>query len=103
MRDTCLNCDKIWYLSYGGESVTMNTKLVLAVSFMAIAVISVGVIGMTNNVFAQPAPSNSANVEQQDQHDGQYGDQTSPDTNEKNSAEGAESSDSGVDKDNLQQ
>ena len=71
---------------------------------MAIAVITIGLTGMANNVFAQPTTSNSANVDQQGQNDGQYGDQsTADDMSEKNSPEGHESSDSASDKDNLQQ
>ena len=71
---------------------------------MAIAVIAIG-FGMTNNVFAATSGSTSStdNVDQQGQNGGQYGDQTGPDTVEKNSAEGHESSDSASDKDNLQQ
>lgn len=81
-----------------------NTRALLAIPLVAIAVISIGV-GMTSNVFATTASSTSSpdNVDQQGQNDGQYGDQTGPDTIEKNSAEGHESSDSASDKDNLQQ
>ncbi|GEM_PF-3655552 len=83
-------------------------KTLLAIPLMAVAVIAIGLVGMTNNVFATTSTptASSANVDQQGQHDGQYGDQTGAD-NEKGGADGAESSDSGSDSasdtDNLQQ
>ncbi|MDE1727766.1 MAG: hypothetical protein KGI02_05280 [Thaumarchaeota archaeon] len=83
----------------------MNKKNTLAaIPLMAIAVIAIGLVGMSHNVFAQPTSSSSANVDQQGQHGGQYGDQTGVD---KSGPEGAESPDSGSDSasdtDNLQQ
>jgi len=79
-----------------------NKKTLLAIPLMAIAVIAIG-FGMTSNAFATTSSSTSSadNVDQQGQNDGQYGDQTGPDTAEKQGVESPESSASAAD--NLQQ
>ena len=99
----------------------MNKKLLLAVPLMAIAVITIGLIEMSSNVFAQTATSTA--VDPKDQNDSQTGDQTAKDAadsnndGETNDDHGAqregpngdgETKDSaepstGADKDNLQQ
>ncbi|MDE1729093.1 MAG: hypothetical protein KGH81_07960 [Thaumarchaeota archaeon] len=82
-----------------------SKKTILAIPLMAIAVIAIG-FGMTSNVFATTSSSTvrSDNVDQQGQNDGQYGDQTGPDTAEKQGGvESPESSAGAADKDNLQQ
>ncbi|MGI0062035.1 MAG: hypothetical protein ACREBA_06245 [Nitrosotalea sp.] len=78
-----------------------NTRALLAIPLVAIAVLSVGV-GMSSNAFATTAPS-ADNVDPQGQNDGQYGDQTGSDTTEQKGIEGHESSNSAADKDNIQQ
>ena len=88
----------------GGEKAKMkNRKLMFAVPLMALAAIGAALALGMNQAFAQPAVS-TADVAQEGQFDGQYGDQTAPDTpGSPEASTETEHSDSAADTDNVQQ